>query len=228
MSVVSHRRSLVPSRRLALGGAVLLLSAVAPASALAAPTVASSVPCVRYIGTNPPAPTLGVSASGWSALTPLTFTLGSASLGTGTTDATGAFSTGGSPFTPPEPKGNLQTMTLTAADATGAQATAKVRVVRLIVTVPGGKHKPSARVKYRAFGFAPGKKLYLFVRRGNKTKGRFTLGKPHGDCGLLTAKMRFMPLKRYSAGVYEFWFSHSKVYSRATRIYSYKIAITRS
>lgn len=218
----------MPSRRLALGGAALLLSLAAPPAALAAPTVTSSAPCVRYIGTNPPAPTLGVTASGWSAVTPLTFTLGSASLGTGSTDAAGAFSTGTSPFTPPEPKGNLQMMTLTATDAAGVQATTTVKVVRLIVTVPGGRHKPSAKVRYRAFGFAPGKKLYLFVRRGGRTKGRFTLGKPSGNCGLLTTRMRFMPLKKYSAGVYEFWFSHSKVYSRATRIYSYKIQISRS
>jgi hypothetical protein len=217
----------VASRRLALGGAALLLSVAAPSAALAAPTVSSSAPCVRYIGTIPAQPTLGVAATGWGAVTPLTFSLGKTTLGTGTTDETGSFATS-TPFTPPEPKGNLQTMTLTAADGNGGTATSKVQVVRLIVTVPGGRHAPSAKVKYRAFGFMPHKKLYLFVRRGNKTKGRFVLGKPKGACGLLTTKMRFMPLKKYSAGVYEFWFSHSKTYSKATRIYSYKIQITRS
>jgi hypothetical protein len=218
----------VAPRRLALGGAALLLSVVAPANALAAPAVSAKTPCIRYIGTNPPAPTLGVTATGWTAVAPLTFSLGSQAVGTATTDAAGTFDTGNAQFTPPEPKGNLQTMTLTAADGAGGTATSKVQVVRLIVTVPGGRHMPSAKVKYRAFGFVPHKKLYLFVRRGNKTKGRFVLGKPKGACGLLTTRMRFMPLKQYSAGVYEFWFSHSKTYSKATRIYSYKIQITKS
>jgi hypothetical protein len=216
------------SRRMALGGAALLLSIAAPSSAIADPAVAPASPCVRYIGTVPPQPTLGLTSSGWAPLAPLSFALDGTPVGSGVTDPTGAFSTGTSPLTPPSPKGNLQTMTLSATDGSGVTATSTVKIVRLIVTVPGGSHKPSAKVKYRAFGFAPGKQLYLFVRRGNKTKGRFSLGTTKGDCGTLVKKLRFMPLRRYSAGLYEFWFSHSKTYSTKTRIYSYKIRISRS
>ena len=212
-------------RRTALGGAALLISIAAPASAVADPAVAPSTPCVRYVDTAPPAATLGVVSSGWAANTPLSFTLNGRSVGSGTTDGTGAFSTGADPFTPPEPKGNLQTVPLTAADGSGAAATSQVKLVRLIVTVPTGRYKPSKKVKYRAFGFAPGKRLYLFVRRGGKTKGRFLLGRTKGDCGLLTKRMRFMPLRKYSPGLYEFWFSHSKKYSKQTRIYRYTIQI---
>lgn len=213
------------SRRTALGGAALLLSLAAPATAVADPAVAPSSSCVRYVDTSPPAPTLGVVSSGWAAGVPLTFKLGGQTVGSGTTDATGAFSTGAEPFTPPAPKGNLQTVPLTAEDGAGAVATTQVRLVRLIVTVPGGRSKPSRLVKYRAFGFAPGKRLYLFVRRGGKTRGRFLLGRTKGDCGLLTRKMRFMPLRTYKPGLYEFWFSHSKTYSKSTRIYRYTIQI---
>jgi hypothetical protein len=207
---------------------VLLISIAAPATAMADPAVAPSTPCVRYVDTTPPAATLGVVSSGWAANTPLTFTLKGRSVGSGTTDETGAFSTGTDPFTPPEPKGNLQTVPLTATDGSGVVATTQVKLVRLIVTVPNGRYKPSKKVKYRAFGFAPGKRLYLFVRRGGKTKGRYLLGRTKGDCGLLTKRMRFMPLRKYSPGLYEFWFSHSKTYSTKTRIYSYKIRISRS
>ena len=213
------------ARRTALGCAALLVSIAAPATAAADPAVAPSAPCVRFVETAPPAATLGVVSSGWAANTPLTFKLKGESVGSGTTDDTGAFNTGADPFTPPEPKGNLETVALTAEDGSGAVATKQVKLVRLIVTVPNGRFKPSKRVKYKAFGFAPGKKLFLFVRRGGKTKGRYLLGRTKGDCGLLTKKMRFMPLKHYKPGLYEFWFSHSKTYSTQTRIYRYTIQI---
>ena len=209
----------------ALGGAALLLSITAPATAAADPVVAPTSPCVRYVDTAPPAATLGVVSSGWAAGAALTFKLAGHPVGSGRTDAGGAFNTGTDPFTPPEPKGNLQTVALTAEDGTGAIATQPVKLVRLIVTVPNGRYKPSKLVKYRAFGFAPGKRLYLFVRRGGKTKGRFLLGRTKGDCGLLVKQMRFMPLRKYSPGLYEFWFSHSRTYSTRTRIYRYTIQI---
>jgi hypothetical protein len=209
----------------ALGGAALLVSIAAPASAQAAPAVASVTPCVRYVGTNPPAPTLGVVASGFPANAPLSISFAAQPVAAVTADATGAFSTGTSPFTPPVTRKNLETVTLAAQDNAGNTATAQVQFVRLGVIVPHGRFRPSKKVKYRAFGFAPGKRIYLFVRRGGKTRGRFSLGKAKGDCGLLTKKMRFMPLKHYTPGVYEFWYSHSKRYSTKTRIYRYKIRI---
>ena len=214
------------ARRTALGGAALLISIAAPATAVADPVIAPSPPCVRYVETAPPAATLGLKSSGWAANSPLTFKLAGQSVGSGTTDATGAFdNTLAQHFTPPEPKGNLQTVALTAEDGTGTVATTQVKLVRLIVTVPNGRFKPSKKVAYKAFGFAPDTNLYLFVRRGHKTKGRFLLGRTKGDCGLLTKKMRFMPLRHYTPGLYEFWFSHSKTYSTKTRIYRYTIQI---
>jgi hypothetical protein len=213
------------SRAAALGGAALLVSIAAPASAAAAPVVAAASPCVRYVGTKPPSPSLGVVTSGWAANTPLSFSFAGANVGSGTTDPTGAFTTGATPFTPPKPKRNLQTVTLSAQDGAGNTASAQVKLVKLGVTVPKGRFKPSRRVKYRAFGFAPGRRLYLFVRRGGETKKRVLLGRTKGDCGLLTKKLPLMPLKHPKAGVYDFWYSHSKRYSKQTRIYRYKIQI---
>jgi hypothetical protein len=215
------------SRRAPLGVAALLLALAAPATAAAAPAVTPLAPCVRYVGTTPPAPTLGLTASGFTANAPLTFKVDGNPLGTGTADPLGAFSTGTSPFTPPEPKFNLGSFTLTAEDGTGAVASSPLRVVRLTVDVPN-RAKPSKRVRYRAFGFAPGKRLYLFVRRGGKTRGRFDLGKPHGDCGQVTKRLRYMPLKHWSTGRYEYWYSQSKRYSKQTRIYGYQIRIFKS
>jgi hypothetical protein len=215
------------SRRATLGVAALLLALAAPATAAAAPAVAPLAPCVRYVGTTPPAPTLGVTASGFTANAPLTFKLNGDEVGTGTADPLGAFSTGTNPFTPPEPKFNVSSYTLTAEDGTGAVASAPLQIVRLTVDVPD-RAKPSQKVRYRAFGFAPGKRLYLFVRRGGKTRGRFDLGKPHGACGQVTKRLRYMPLKKWSTGRYEYWYSQSKRYSKKTRIYGYQIRIFKS
>jgi hypothetical protein len=216
------------SRQTALGGAALFITLTAPAAASAAPVVAPTVPCVRYVGTVPPAATLGVASSGWTAGASLTFKVGEQTVGNGAADTTGAFSTGATPFTPPMPEGNLLSTTLTAVDnATGASATAPLQVVRLTVAVPD-RAKPSQKVRYRAFGFQPGKRLYLHVRRGSKTKGRFMLGKPSGECGRLTKRLRYMPLKRWSTGTYQFWYSQDKRYSKQTRIYGYSINIFKT
>jgi hypothetical protein len=214
------------ARRTALGGAALLITLAAPATASAV-VVAPGVPCVRYVPTTPPQPTLPLSTSGWAPAAPLTFKVNGSVVGNGTADAGGAYSTGAAPFVPPQPKGNLQTTTLTAEDGTGNEATAPMKLVRLTVAVPA-RAKPSQRVKYRAFGFQPGKRLYLFVRRGGKTKGRFALGKPQGDCGTLTKRLRYMPLKTWRTGTYEYWYAQEKKYSKATRIYGYKINIFKT
>jgi hypothetical protein len=217
-------------RRAALGSAVLIASLAAPAAAAAAPTITPSAPCVRYVGTNPPAQSLGLSTIGWPAASPLTFKIGGQVVGTGTTDANGAFAVQpGTPtaFAPPSPKGNLHSDTLTATNAAGFTVSAPITVVRLIVVVPDHA-KPTKVVKYRAFGFQPGAKLYLHVLRKGKVKGHFKLGKPKGNCGTLTKKLRYMPLKHWSTGTYAFWYSHSKKYSKATRIYGYRIHIFKT
>ena len=214
-------------RPAALAGAAVMLSLAAPSAASAAGTVVPSSSCVRYVATDPPEPTLGLTASGWTPATALTFRVAGRTVGTGTTDAAGAFTTGPDPLTPPEPRGNLQTTRLTAEDPTGAATSAPLRVVRLTVAVPD-RARPSQIVRYRAYGFRPGDRLYLFVRRSGRTLGRFTLGRPRGACGTLTKRLRYMPLRRWRAGSYQYWYSHDRRYSRATRIYGYTIRITRT
>jgi hypothetical protein len=215
-------------RRTALGGAALFTVLAAPAPASAA-TVTTTVPCVRFVDVDPSAgvdalPTLGVATSGWNASTPLSFTVDGAVVGTGQADNLGAYNNQTGLFKPPEPKGNLQTSTLAV---NGGMASTQFRIVRLTVQVPA-RAKPSKRVKYRVFGFQPGKRVYLFVRRGGKTKGRFTLGKPQTECGTLTKKLRYMPLRRWRTGKYEYWYTQDKKYSKTTRIYGYQLNIFRT
>jgi hypothetical protein len=222
---VTHSwRFRVAARRPALGCAVLFIVLAAPASASAALAVETTVPCVRYVDLGVEAlPTLGVMTTGWNASTPLTFTVDGQIVGTGVADNAGAYNNQGRLFTPPAPKGNLQTSTL----AVNGAASTQFRIVRLTVQVPS-RAKPSTRVKYRMFGFQPGKRVYLFVRRGGKTKGRFALGKPKGECGTLTKKLRYMPLRRWSTGKYEYWYTQDRKYSKATRIYGYQLNIFKT
>jgi hypothetical protein len=204
-----------------------MVTLAAPAAASAAGTVQPAAPCVRYVPTDPPAPTLGLTAEGWAPGSTLTFKVGAREVGIGQTDTAGGFTTGQSPFTPPEPKGNLQSTTLTADDGAGGFASSPLKIVRLTVDVPD-RAKPSQRVRYRAFGFRPGARLYLFVRRGGKTRGRFVLGRPKGACGTLAKRLRYMPLRTWKPGLYEYWYSQSARYSKTTRIYGYRIRISRS
>lgn len=211
-------------RAAAPAGAALALALAAPAAASAA-TVAPTSACVRYADAQS-VPTLGLHTEGWAPQTALTFKVAGKPVGSGTTDAGGAFATGPSLFTPPAPRGNIQTMTLTAEDGAGRVAAAPVRIVRLGIAVPG-QARPSQRVRYRVFGFHPGKKLYLFVRRGGRVKGRFTLGRPRGACGTLVKRMRYMPLKSWRSGRYEYWAATARRFSVQTAVPVFTISITR-
>jgi hypothetical protein len=171
---------------------------------------------------------MGVSAAGFTPSSALTFAIDGSTVSSGVADAVGGFATPPtSLFSPPAQTKNIKTVTLTAADTAGLTASATMKVVKLGVVVPN-RAKPSKRVKYRVFGFQPGKRVYLFVRRGGKTKGRFTLGKPKGDCGTLTKRLRYMPLRRWSTGTYEYWYTQSRSYSKQTRIYGYKLNIFKT
>jgi hypothetical protein len=206
-------------------GAALLLALSAAPTAASAATVAPASACTRYVDTRPPVPTLGVRTSGWAPGAPLTFKVGGKVVGTATADATGAFATATPQFVPPAPAGNFQTTTLTAEDGSGAVASVGMNLVRLTIDVPR-KAAPSKRVKYKIFGFRPGAKLYLFIRRGGKVRGRFLLGRPRGECGRLTKRLRYMPLKRWTTGRYEYWASNDATFSTQTAVRAFAIDIT--
>ena len=52
------------------------------------------------------------------------------------------------------------------------------------------------------------------------------MGTARGDCGLRTKRMRFMPLDNYKTGTYEYWFGHTKKFSKRTSI-GVQVTITR-
>lgn len=211
-------------RAAAPAGAAVLLALTA--SAASAATVTPTSPCTRYVRSTPAVPTLGLSTSGWTPGAALTFKVGGQVVGTATADAAGAFASSAHQFVPPAPNGNFQSTTLTAEDGAGGVATAPIGLVRLGIVTPN-KAAPGKVVAYKVFGFRPGAKLYLFVRRGGKVKGRFMLGRPHGACGRLTKRLRYMPLKSWTTGRYEYWASNDARFSAKTAVQVFKIDISR-
>jgi hypothetical protein len=200
----------------------LALSLVAPAAASAA-TVSATAPCVLDGGAN-----LGVTSSGWTAGEALTFALDGKPVGSGTADAAGAFSNAADPFETPLLTGApIRRFTLTAANATGLHADTHVKVVHRTVEVPK-RSRPSHRVRYRAYGFPQGKRLYLHVRRGHQTLGRFALGRPHGACGVVGKRLRYMPLRHWSTGSYDYWFSTRRHFKRSRALFGYRIRIYKA
>jgi hypothetical protein len=214
----------MPSVRRALALAVALAcSALAPAAASAA-TVATTQPCVLDGVSD-----LAVTSSGWTPGASLNFALNGRSVGTGVADATGAFGNAANPFEPPLLSGRrrVRRFTLTAADATGQQAATTVKVVHRTVDVPG-RARPSKRVRFRAYGFPHAKRIYLHVRRGSHTLGRFAIGRAHGACGVASRRLRYMPLRHWSTGTYDFWFGNRKHFKRNRALFGYRIRIYKS
>jgi len=204
----------------------LALAGLALAPAAQAATVASQVPCVRVI---PGLKTFPVTATGFPASSFLTFKADDSTIGSGQADAAGNFDNAADPFNPPFLSGtNHKTVQLTADDGAGTVAgPVPVEVANVRVVAPSNA-RPTKRVKFRVFGFASGQRVYLHVRRNDQTKGRFSLGKTKGACGLVTKKMRFMPVVNYRTGTYRYYFSHSKSFSKKKAIYVAKVRIYRT
>jgi hypothetical protein len=214
----------MPSVRRALALAVALASSLLAPAAASAATVATTQPCVLDGVAD-----LGVTSSGWAPGASLNFALDGRSVGTGVADAAGFFSNAASPFEAPLLTGHrrLRRFTLTAADATGQQAGATVKVVHRTVDVPG-RARPGKRVRYRAYGFPRGKRIYLHVRRGSHTLGHYAIGRAHGACGVAGRRLRYMPLRHWNTGTYDFWFGNRKHFRRSRALFGYRIRIYKS
>jgi hypothetical protein len=214
----------MPSVRRALALAVTVASSLLAPAAASAATVSATQPCVLD-----GAKDLAVTSGGWAPGAPLNFALDGRQVGTGVADAAGLFSNAADPFEPPLLTGRhrVRRFTLTAADSTGQQANTSVKVVHRTVDVPG-RARPAKRVRYRAYGFPRGKKLYLHVRRGTHTLGRFAIGRAHGACGVASRRLKYMPLRHWSTGTYDFWFGNRKHFKRTRALFGYRIRIYKS
>jgi hypothetical protein len=207
--------------RPALLGLAGTLAALAVPSTASAAAVVPGQQCARA-GT----PSFDLVSSGWAPGAGLSVHLGNLDKAV-TADANGVFSTAGAPLTPPAlGRPGVKRVSLSVTDGVTTAGPVTTKVVQRGVRVPN-RSKPAEVVRYRGYGFPPHKRLYLHVRRGGKTKGTFRIGRPTGVCGLVTRKLRYMPLRRWSTGTYDYWFSNTRRFRSSRTLYGYRINIYR-
>jgi len=202
---------MMPRRLLALTSATVLAGVGLPAAA-PAQSLTTTEPCPRYV---PGEATFPVAVSGFTPSTPVRFTTADGALvGSGVTDAAGNFA-GALPAPTLRANRTRQDVVVTATDLRGVTAPPlAVSVVRFTVDLPR-RARPRSRVRFRALGFPTGSTVYLHVRRSGRTLGSFRIGTAEGACGTAERRLRYMPLRSYRTGSYDYVFQPSARYDRA-------------
>ena len=201
--------------------AVSALAAV-PAGAQAAAIVVPE--CGRIV---PGQKTIPVSGSGFTPNSFVTLrTADGQTAGGAATDAAGNFAD--TIFGPSLGLNDVRrSLQLVGTDAQGlASPPVPFNVVKITATVPD-RARPGSRVRYRVYGFQPGRTVYLHVRRSGRTRGTFKVSRANGACGIASRRMRYMPLRRYSTGTYDYYFQHTKRFDRSEPGVRLRISIIR-
>ena len=120
----------------------------------------------------------------------------------------------------------IQTFQLTGTDDAGTTATVPLQVVRVTATLPE-RARPASRVRFRVSGFQPGRRVYLHVRRNGRTRGTFRIGTATAPCGVVSRRMRYMPLRRFTTGVYDYVFQLSPRFRPADPAVRLRVSIVR-
>lgn len=202
----------------AAGSAALIAPPAAQAASIAVP------PCGRTIVGQRTIPVQG------TGFTPNSFvrltTADGQSVGGVATDAAGTFVD--SIFGPTFRRNvEQQALQLTATDSAGIAAPpVPFNVVKITATLPD-RARPTSRVRYRVYGFSPGQTVYLHIRRAGKTRGTFKVSRANGVCGIASRRMRYMPLRRFSSGTYDYVFQHAKRFDRSQPGVKLSVAISR-
>jgi hypothetical protein len=206
----------------ALGSAAAAAALIAGPAAAQAATISSPAACAGGVPTQLTVPIVG---SGFTPNSAVTIALNGSTFTTATADAAGNFA-----VTPPAPDiapHNQRTFQMTASDSGGVAApAAPLKVTRWTASLPSHA-RANKRVKFRAFGFVPGKRVYLFVRRHGHTLGRFSIGKAKGPCGDTSKRLPYMPVRHHSAGTYKYFFMQSRHFSTKLPRIRLTIVITR-
>jgi len=79
---------------------------------------------------------------------------------------------------------------------------------------------PRQKVRYRARGWVPGKNVYIHFRFKGKTKKNVKLGRATSPCGVVSRKIRALPLSRLRVGTYKIYVDQSRKYSKNTPLQS--------
>jgi hypothetical protein len=149
------------------------------------------------------------------------------SLGSAVADPAGNFADNFFGPTFPNPRSNQLTLQVSAVDDQGvASPPVPLQVVKITATMPD-RARPTSRVRYRVFGFETGRRVYLHIRRGGRTRGSFRIANAKGACGIASRRMRYMPLRRYRTGTYDYYFQHTRRFDRSAPAVRLRISIVR-
>jgi hypothetical protein len=207
----------------AAAGLTVLL-AVPSAAQAAAITVP---PCARVLPAQKTIPISGTGFTPGSFIRVLDAADNSTSLGNATADAAGNFNDlfFGPAF--PNAETNQMTLNVSAVDSQGvASPPVPLQVVRITATLPD-RARPTSRVRYRVFGFQTGKRVYLHIRRGGKTRGSFRISTAKGPCGIASRRLKYMPLRSWRTGTYDYYFQHTRRFDRRQPGVRLQISIVR-
>lgn len=197
--------------------AMLAVPAVAHGAAIAVPECARVLPGER---------TIPISGNGFTPGSNVRVGDAGNALGSAPTDATGAFN---GLFLGPTfaTDMNRTTINVTGVDDQGVTSPpVPLQVVRFTATMPS-RARPTSRVRYRAFGFETGKRVYLHIRRGGRTRGTFRIATAKGPCGIASRRLRYMPLRRWSTGTYDYVFQQTRRFDRTKPGVQLRISIIR-
>lgn len=108
-----------------------------------------------------------------------------------------------------------QEFTLRATQSSGAVAVFPYRQVRPLTLAPSRITDVRKRIRYTARGLPTGRTIYVHFRLRGRTLGRVALGKATGPCGIVSRRIKAVPVVR--AGTWNLQFDASRRYSRSTR-----------
>jgi hypothetical protein len=205
----------------AVAAAVLAVPSAAQAAAITVPQCARVLPGEKTI----PISGTGFRPGGFIRVSDAANQ--STSLGSATADGAGNFNDLFFGPTFPNADTNQITLNVVGVDDQGvASPPVPLQVVRITATLPD-RARPRSRVRYRVFGFETGRRVYLHIRRGGRTRGSFRISNANGPCGIASRRMRYMPLRRYSTGTYDYYFQHSRRFDRSQPGVRLRISIIR-
>lgn len=214
-----------PLRLAAPAAALAVVAAPVAAHAQAPATLTPGLPCIRYVDAG--VKSFPIQLAGFAPNAVVTIAADGTPIDTAPTDAAGAF-TGAIQAPSLAGSSNRQNVSITADDGQGHTAgPVALPEVRLSVDWPD-RAKGNPRVLFRAYGFQPGKTVYLHVRKQGKTKGTFKLGRAAAPCGLTKRHLHYMPVNPHSAGTYIYYFDHNRRFDKDATILSYRVIITRT
>ena len=225
------RRLLLAASALALPGGVATAGSVTSRAGAQAPAPAVSVTlgCVIF-GGDYNALEVPLRGTGFSPSTPgvpnvVTLTTTTESkpeptfLGTTQTDSTGAFFGATPAAIFKTNKTQNEQFTLIATDGLNPQITASTtfRQVRAGYTRVPEPKRPEQKVRHVARGFQTGETVWAHFCHGGKTQATKRLGVAQGPCGIVSRKMRVLPVKSPQLGTWKVFVDQRKTFSATTR-----------